>query len=192
MLIFNRIYNRLLGWPGRLAFGHLGKGVSLRRPLRLRGVKYMHIGDRVVIKEHSWLEADPCTGSETCRLFIGRGVSLGHFSHIYATLRIEIGQDVLTANGVYIADNTHGYEDITCPVIDQPVRQLKPVFIGEGSWLGEHVAVIGASVGKHCVIGANSVVTRDIPDYCVAAGVPARVIRRFCPETGKWEKCEKR
>ena len=66
---------------------------------------------------------------------------------------------------------------------------LKPVIIGEGSWLGENVCVCGASVGKHCVIGANSVVTRDIPDYCIAVGSPARVVKRYNFDKNTWENC---
>ena len=65
--------------------------------------------------------------------------------------------------------------------------------IGEGSWLGEHVCVIGASIGKHCVIGANAVVVHDIPDYSVAVGAPARVIKKFNEDSNSWvminEKC---
>lgn len=58
--------------------------------------------------------------------------------------------------------------------------------IGEGSWIGENVCVIGASVGRHCVIGANAVVTKDIPDYSVAVGAPARVIKKYNFNRGAW------
>jgi acetyltransferase-like isoleucine patch superfamily enzyme len=60
--------------------------------------------------------------------------------------------------------------------------------IGEGSWLGEGVAVIGACIGRNCVVGANSVVTKDVPDYCVVAGAPARIIKRYDPASGLWRK----
>jgi acetyltransferase-like isoleucine patch superfamily enzyme len=92
----------------------------------------------------------------------------------------------LTANNVYISDNLHSYEDISVPVIKQPVRFKKAVLIGSGSWIGENVSIIGASVGRNCVIGANSVVTRDIPDYSVAVGAPAVVIRQFDQRAGAW------
>lgn len=93
----------------------------------------------------------------------------------------------MIAERVYISDNLHGYENIDIPIIKQAIIQKRPIRIGEGSWLGENVCVIGASVGKHCVIGANSVVTHDIPDYCVAVGAPARVIKRYSFEKGEWE-----
>lgn len=99
-----------------------------------------------------------------------------------------IEKNVLTANHVYISDNLHGYHNIKQPVLNQNIQQLNDVVIGEGSWLGENVCIIGAKVGKHCVIGANAVVTHDIPDFCVAVGVPARVIKMYNTYTGCWEK----
>ncbi len=95
---------------------------------------------------------------------------------------------MLTADRVYISDNLHGYENPNVPILKQPIKQNGTVRIGEGSWLGVGVAVIGANIGKHCVIGANAVVTKDIPNYSVAVGIPAKVIKRYNPETNKWER----
>jgi acetyltransferase-like isoleucine patch superfamily enzyme len=136
----------------------------------------MHLADGVVIKEHGWLEANPFDGGE-CRLIVGEGTSIGYFCHIYAVRRVDIGRKVLMGSGVYIADCTHGHEDPSRPVIDQPARALPPVVIGEGSWIGEHAAILGAKIGKHCVVGANAVVLEDVPDYSVVAGVPAKIVR---------------
>ncbi len=105
--------------------------------------------------------------------------TFGRFSHIYATSKIEIGKKVLMADKVYLSDNLHGHVNVELPVIDQPIEQTKPVIIGDGAWLGENACVIGASVGKNAVVGANSVVTKDIPDYAVAVGAPAYIIKRF-------------
>ena len=114
------------------------------------------------------------------------------YNHIIATRKILIGKSVLTANHVYITDNLHGYKDVTVPIICQPITQLNDVIIGDGSWIGENVCIIGASIGKHCVIGANAVVTKDIPDYCVAVGVPAKVIKLFDFNTNTWRRCSVR
>jgi acetyltransferase-like isoleucine patch superfamily enzyme len=73
--------------------------------------------------------------------------------------------------------------------MDQPVTFTRKVEIGSGSWIGENACIIGAKVGENSVIGANSVVTKDIPDYCVAVGIPARVIRKYNREKKVWEKC---
>jgi acetyltransferase-like isoleucine patch superfamily enzyme len=87
---------------------------------------------------------------------------------------------------VYISDNQHGYENPDEYILNHYIVQRGSVEIGEGSWLGENVCVIGASIGRHCVIGANSVVTKDIPDYCVAVGSPASVIKTYDFDQKKW------
>lgn len=122
------------------------------------------------------------------RLVIKRGSRIGDFAHIYATNEIIIEENVLLANFVYISDCDHGYQKIDTPIMDQPIIRKGSVRIGEGSWLGEHVCVCGVCIGKHCVVGANAVVTHDIPDYSVAVGNPARVIKRYNSITEKWEK----
>jgi len=81
-------------------------------------------------------------------LIIEDGCVLGHFNHIYATKSIIFHKDVLTADKVYISDNLHGYEDISIPIKDQPVIQNGMVEIGEGTWLGENVCVLGAKNWK--------------------------------------------
>src|SRR5690606_32270085 len=106
----------------------------------------------------------------------------GNFSHLYATGLVDIGNNVLIADKVYISDNLHSYEDVNIPIWKQPIKQLREVRIGNNSWIGENVCIIGANVGNHCVIGANSVVTKDIPDYCIAVGTPAKIIKRYCFE----------
>ena len=89
-----------------------------------------------------------------------------------------------------ISDNLHSYENISLPISKQPVKQIGCVKIGDGTWLGENVVVIGAKIGKNCVIGANSVVNKDIPDYCVSVGIPAKIIKRFNLKTSKWENTD--
>ena len=172
----------------RLRFREFGRHVSIRRPVCLKGVKYMSVGDRVIVKERGWLEARPLERGGECLLSIGSGTSIGYFSQIYAVRRIEIAENVLMGSGVYITDCTHGYEDVSRPVIGQPSRFVAAGEIGEGSWIGSHAALIGVKVGRHCVVGANAVVTEDVPDYCVVAGVPARIVKRYDPDTGEWER----
>ena len=171
-------------------FQHFGKHSRLVSPLAIDGAWNIRIGERVYVGDKSWLAALPLTGEKECLLELQDGVSIGHFNHIYATKRIVIEKNVLIADKVYISDNLHGYENIDIPIKCQPIIQHGEVVIGEGSWLGENVCVIGAKIGKHCVIGANSVVTKDIPDYCIAVGVPAKVIKIYDFEKKKWIKNE--
>lgn len=161
---------------------------SIVSPYTILGGENITIGYETTIQKYGWLVALPLTGCKKCELIIGNRVWIGFFCHIIATRRIVIGNNVIIANSVYLSDNIHGYEDIDVPPRDQPIVQKSDVIIGDGSWLGERVVVIGASIGKHCVIGAHSVVTHDIPDYCVAIGIPARIIKRYNFDTKKWEK----
>ena len=160
-----------------------------RTPLEWYGLRRMSFGSNLQIGVSSWLAVlDPSPECRAPSLSVGSGTVLGNYNHIIAAGRVTIGKNVLTADHVYISDNTHEYSDVDVPVMHQKVHLLRETSIGDGSWLGENVCVFGAKVGKHCVIGANSVVNRDIPDYCVVAGVPARIIRRYNPAERVWKK----
>lgn len=171
-------------------FKSFGKGSKIISPLRLDGKKNIEIGNNVYIQHQTWLLCEPLTDTQSPVLKIDDGCVIGHFNHICATHSIIFEENVLTADKVYISDNLHSFEDIGTPIHKQPIKQIGTVRIGEGSWLGENVCVIGANIGKHCTIGANSVVTHDIPDYSVAVGAPAKVIKRYNFETQKWEKVD--
>lgn len=172
------------------SFGAMGTGCRIYSPLKVNGKQGIYIGDNVVVEYKTWLAAVPLQRNTNARLEIGDGTILGHFNHIYATQSIKIGANVLTADRVYISDNLHRYQDITTPVSLQGVKQIAHVEIGDGSWLGEGVCVIGANIGKGCVIGANAVVTKNIPDHSVAVGIPAKVIKQYNHTTKQWERVD--
>lgn len=175
------IYYRLM----RSGFKFFGRNVVINCPLRIDGSKYITLNTDVRINYRSWIAAVPNTNGD-CVLEIGEGSIIGNYNHIYATERIIIGKKVLTADKVYISDNLHGFENVNLAIIDQNVIQNGTVEIGDGSWIGENACVLGVKIGKHCVIGSNAVVTKDIPDYCVAVGVPAKVIKKYCVDTKAW------
>jgi acetyltransferase-like isoleucine patch superfamily enzyme len=186
--MLNKIIYYLSKYPVfKLQLGSIGSGSKLLQPI-ITGGKRIFIGKNVYIRKHTWLAADSVTGDVDCRLTIGDGTYIGNFCHIYATSGIKIGKKVLLADRVYVSDNVHSYENINLSVIEQPVKQLKQVILDDGCWLGENVCVIGATIGKNSVVGANSVVTKDIPDYCVAVGSPAKIIKRFNHSSGAWQK----
>lgn len=112
---------------------------------------------------------------------IGRGSEIGERCRISIANSLEIGEKVLFSPNVYITDCDHEYRNINVPVIDQGIVQRgQRVSIGDGSYIGINSVIVGnVKIGKHCVIGANSVVTHDIPDYSVVAGCPARVIKQI-------------
>jgi acetyltransferase-like isoleucine patch superfamily enzyme len=105
-------------------------------------------------------------------------------SHIVAHHSIVIGDDVYTGPYVYITDQNHGYTDPDTPIGRQwPTNSS--VSIGAGSWLGTGVVVLpGAVIGRNVVVAAGSVVRGQVPDRCVVAGVPARVVREYVPGLG--------
>jgi carbonic anhydrase/acetyltransferase-like protein (isoleucine patch superfamily) len=185
------LYTRLFRLLCSRSFLVFGEKSNIIFPLNINGKKNISIGNNVNIAYKAWLAAVPLTGNEKCELIIGDGSCIGNFNHIYATKSIVIGKNVLTADKVYISDNLHGYEDVTMPIVKQPIKQIGTVVIGEGTWLGENVCVIGVKIGRNCVIGANSVVTKDIPDYCVVVGAPAKIIKRYCFKGNKWLKTDK-
>jgi len=166
-------------------FHTIGKKSIIFHPMRLDSVDSIIINENVFIAQNSWLMG--CK-NKTISLEIGSRTVIGHYSHIVALNNVKIGKSVLIADKVFISDCTHNYDDISVPIMDQGVVSDKEVVIGDDSWIGENVCVLGSSIGKHCIIGANSVVTKDIPDYCIAAGIPARIIKKYDFQSGKWIK----
>src|SRR5690349_7845491 len=106
----------------KITFGAIKLKGRIYSPLKLEGKKNIFIGKNVYIRYKSWLEANPLTNSSSCRLEIGDGTLIGNFNHIYSTKRVIIGCNVLTADKVYIADNSHEYSDINLPVRNQPIK----------------------------------------------------------------------
>ena len=186
--MFERIYNKVWYYLRKAKFKNFGFGAVIHSPLKIEGAKNIIIGKAVIVSYKAWLAAVPLTGSDDCILEIGDGTTIGNFNHIYATSSVILGKKVLTADKVYISDNLHGYERIDLPIMDQPVKQNKRVSIGDGTWIGENVCILGSVIGKNCVVGANAVVTKDIPDFSVAVGNPAKIIKRYCLESKTWKK----
>lgn len=170
-----------------ILFKKMGKFSRIMKPLKIEGYENISIGSNVVIGKHSWLAAVALNDKNSV-LEIGSGSRIGNFNHIYALSKIVIEKDVLTADKVYISDNQHTYDSIAVPIHKQEIKQLKHVSIGEGTWIGENVCIIGVSIGRNCVIGANSIVNKDIPDFCVAVGSPAKIIKRYCEKNKTWLK----
>lgn len=189
--IFFKIRNRLRTSLQRLVypffFARFGARARILRPIRIDGSYNIAIGADVFINNFAWIETIHAFSVQP-KLEIQDRVYIGNSAHIIATHSIEIGYDVLIADRVYVADYIHGYEDIHKPVKTQDLIQRGSVSIGDGSWIGENVVILGAKIGRNCVIGANAVVSTDIPDFCVAVGAPARVVRHWDQVHKQWVK----
>lgn len=181
--LLTKVWSTWFALRHRASFGALGRTAFMHHPYRVDGARGIELGDGCSLQRGGWLYCVSQDGLPA-RLRIGANCDFGYHNHITCVRDVVIEDHVLTANNVYVADNVHEFEDVTRPIKDQPVRFKGPVRIGRGAWIGENACIIGASVGRNSVIGANAVVTHDIPDFCVAVGIPARVIRRF--ENGEW------
>jgi acetyltransferase-like isoleucine patch superfamily enzyme len=160
------------------AFGHFGRQTVLMSPIRLSGERRISIGDHVFIGPDSWLQTISGEESGPIAISIGSGTSIAGACVISAVKNVTIEDKVLVARNVYISDHIHRYIQAGVPVLAQGLDKIMPVLIKRGAWLGQNVVVCpGVTIGEGAVIGANSVVTQNIPDYCVAAGAPARVVK---------------
>ena len=118
--------------------------------------------------------------SGTARVTIGRGAFLNRNVMLAAQEEIEIGDHTMLANGCFVGDADHRYDDPELPITWQGFVARGPVKIGPNCWLGANVVVTGGvTIGERTVIGANSVITADLPAGVIAAGAPARVIREI-------------
>ena len=127
-------------------------------------------------------------------LTIGDNCQIGDYCHIVALKKMNIGNNVLIASKVFISDTSHGtytrdnQDSPNIAPVDRPLIS-QSVEIGDNVWIGENVVVLqGSKIGKGSIIGANAVVTGDIPENSIAAGVPARVIKKWDQNSKTWRK----
>ena len=133
--------------------------------------------------------------TERKTLFIGKNCQLNDNCHIVAIDKVEIGDNFLCASKVFISDTSHGSYSIdgNCdnPLSIPKDRELvsKPVIIGNNVWVGENVVILpGSQIGDGSIIGANSVVTKSIPPFSIAAGNPARLIKQYDFIEKRWRR----
>jgi serine acetyltransferase len=178
--------------PAGRAFASFGPGSVIGFPTgALYGEPWIAIGGGTMIAAHVSLSAGMVPGQDLGDwppvLRIGDRCVIGRGSHIVAHYSIVIGDDVFTGPNVYVTDQNHGYTDPGMPIGRQWPSNTA-VSIGAGSWLGAGVIVLpGACIGQNVVVAAGSVVRGQVPDRCVVAGVPARVVREYVTGNG-WSR----
>jgi len=119
------------------------------------------------------------TAPGDARVRIGEGTFLNMGVTVAAERLVEIGKHCMLANGCFVSDSSHRYDDPGRPITWQGFQSKGPTRIGDDCWLGAHVVVTsGVSIGERCVVGANSVVTKDVEPYSIVAGAPARLLRK--------------
>jgi acetyltransferase-like isoleucine patch superfamily enzyme len=187
--LIGRIKTRLFTIALAPLFHSHGCHFSITPPLRFANLNRISVGDFVTINSDCWIHVCKEEDSSIApALHLGNYVAIGMKATISAARQVIIEDYVFTAPNVYISDHGHEYKDVNRPIALQGISECKPVTIGTGTWLGQNVVVLpGSHIGRHCVIGANAVVNRAIPDFSIAVGIPAKVIKRYNFDSGAWE-----
>ena len=159
-----------------------GKGSCIRKRTRLDVVPW----NKFNLGETSTIEDFTAINNGVGDVIIGDRTRIGLSNTLIGP--VQIGNDVRLAQHVVLSGLNHNYKAIDKPIHKQGVA-VNPVVIEDESWIGANVVVVsGVTIGKHSVIAAGSVVTKDVPEYCVVAGNPARIIKQYNFETKLWEK----
>ena len=167
----------------------------IRFPFDVRNKKHIDFGKGLTTGFGCRIETFPVNSSVGTILHFGNDVQLNDYVHITARESVKIGNNVLMASKIYISDCSHGSyagdSNDSNPEVSPEARALfsKPVTIEDNVWMGEFVSVLpGVTIGKGSIIGANSVVSKNIPANVIAVGSPAKPIKKYNFEKNIWER----
>lgn len=167
----------------------------LRFPNIIRGRRYIDFGEGLTTGINCRFDCFAGKDPSAKKLIFGKNVQLNDYVHIVAMEKVIIGDNVLMASHIFISDNSHGSykgdnndSNPHTPPINRDYA-TSPVIIGENTWIAEGVIIMpGVTIGKGCVIGAHSIVNESIPDYSLAVGSPAKVIKQYNFESNIWQR----
>jgi len=166
----------------------------IRFPIEVRGKKYINFGSQLTTGVNCRIEAYPFFKKNTIIKF-GHNIEINDYVHIAGINSISIGNNVLIASRVYISDIQHGCfsgndtHDKPSSIPKERKLNSAPVTIEDNVWIGEGAVVLkGITIGKGSIVGANAVITKDIPENSIVAGIPAKVLKKYNEKTGRWEK----
>lgn len=186
-----RFWYPLSNIKNRFLFGAYGRDVYIEPGVVINRPRFVHVGNHVRIKRNTSINLHPKDKkAKGTLLFIGDDVIISESCFISACNRITIEENVGISPNVMIIDNSRKPGDIGRPSKEQDLK-IGYVHIGADSWIAYGACVLpNVTIGKHCIIGALSVVNRDIPPYSVAVGSPAKVVKRYDFDRGEWVKVD--
>lgn len=191
--IFRKIYsniNTLRNVFFSLKYGiPLSKKAVFGKKVQICNSQYIEMGGHIFYDDDVELCVNKTMPDVTPKLVIGDRVHFGKMNRIGCDNNIVIENDVLFAPHVHISDRNHSFDDVNTPIYKQNVTTKGPVIIGAETWLGFGCQVMsGVKIGKHCVIAAGAIVVKDVPDYSIVGGNPARILKQYNQKTHEWEK----
>lgn len=179
------IINRINFYLKRNKFSFLGENAIFSGDLYIKGGQYITINDNCKIGPECRIEAWDSYNNErfTPSIELGKDVRINSRCHIGSINKIKIGDNTLIGSNVMIIDHSHGknkYNEMKIHPSERNLYSKGAVVIGENCWICENVSILpNITIGKCSVIGANAVVTKDVPPYSIAVGNPARVVKRI-------------
>jgi len=184
-----RLWYPITNLTNRFLFGAYGKDVYIESGVVINRPRFVHLGNHVRIKRNTSINLHPQDKkSKEGILFIGDHTIISEGCIISACNRIVIEENVGISPYVMIIDNSRKPGDVVLPSKEQKL-ELGYVHIGADSWIAYNACILpNVTIGKHCIIGALSVVNGDIPSYSIAVGSPAKVVKQFDFDRRAWVK----
>lgn len=167
----------------------------IRRPIYIRGKKFLSYGKGFTTGYGCRLEMFNIHSNNSPKLIVGTNCKMGDYVHIAAGERVTIGDNCLLGSKIYISDISHGDysnpENASNPNTppDERILTTNQVIIGNNVWIGDNVCILpGVKIGSGVVVGANAVVNKEIPDNCIAVGIPAKIVKEYDYNLNVWKK----